>query len=121
MRLNVPVNNFFSHVGTEPTLPGFNQYCRKLMCLAQGPNTVPLVGISIRSPTLYHYATSLPSLKLNCAITFKLLKQMTCGTENALLSWTFRQLMQNIYHMNFKDINANGTKFDQFMKFVKLN
>ena len=29
LRLNVPVNNFFSHVGTEPTLPGFNQYCRE--------------------------------------------------------------------------------------------
>ena len=22
LRLNVPVNNFFSHVGTEPSLPG---------------------------------------------------------------------------------------------------
>ena len=25
LRLYVPVNIFFSHVGTEPTLPGFNQ------------------------------------------------------------------------------------------------
>ena len=23
-----PSQQFFSHVGTEPTLPGFNQYCR---------------------------------------------------------------------------------------------
>ena len=49
LRLNIPVNNFFSHVGTEPTLPGLNQYCRELMCLAQGHNTVPLVGIEPRT------------------------------------------------------------------------
>ena len=24
--LNIPVNNFFSHVGTEPSLPVYNQY-----------------------------------------------------------------------------------------------
>ena len=30
-----PSQQFFSHVGTEPTLPGFNQYFRELMCLAQ--------------------------------------------------------------------------------------
>ena len=29
---------FFSHVRMDPTLPGFNQYCRELMCLAQGHN-----------------------------------------------------------------------------------
>ena len=29
-----PSQQLFSHVGTEPTLPGFNQYCRELMCLA---------------------------------------------------------------------------------------
>ena len=52
LRLNVPVNNlhvlhaqFFSHVGTEPTLPGYNQNYRELMCLAKGHNTVPPVGI----------------------------------------------------------------------------
>ena len=26
LRLYVPVNNFFSHVGTEPPLPGYYQY-----------------------------------------------------------------------------------------------
>ena len=26
---------FFSHVRIDPTLPGFNQYCRELMCLTQ--------------------------------------------------------------------------------------
>ena len=26
LRFNVPVNNFFSHVGTEPPLPGYYQY-----------------------------------------------------------------------------------------------
>ena len=44
-----PSQQFFSHVGTEPTLPGFNQYCRELMCLAQGHNTVPPVGIEPRT------------------------------------------------------------------------
>ena len=28
---------------------GFNQYCRELMCLSQGHNTVPLVGIEPRT------------------------------------------------------------------------
>ena len=41
LRRNVPVNNFFSH--------GFNQYCRELMCLAEGHKTVPLVGIEPRT------------------------------------------------------------------------
>ena len=41
--------HFFSHVGTAPTLPGFNQYCRELMCLAQGHNTVMPVGIESRT------------------------------------------------------------------------
>ena len=40
-----PRQQLFSHVGTEPTLPGFNQYCRELMCLAQGHNTMSPVGI----------------------------------------------------------------------------
>ena len=35
LRFNVPVNNFFSHVGT---LPGYNQYFRGVKCLAQGHN-----------------------------------------------------------------------------------
>ena len=44
-----PSQQFFSHVGTKPTLPGFNQYCRELMCLAQELNTVLLVGIEPRT------------------------------------------------------------------------
>ena len=43
-----PSKQFFSHVGMEPTLPRFKQYCRELMCLAQGHNTVPPVGIEPR-------------------------------------------------------------------------
>ena len=35
-----PSQQFFSHVGTEPTLPGFSQYCRELI-----HNTVPFVGV----------------------------------------------------------------------------
>ena len=35
---NVPVKQLFSHVGTEPPLPGYNWYFRKKMCLAQGQN-----------------------------------------------------------------------------------
>ena len=44
-----PSQQFFSHVGTEPTLPGFNQYCRELMSFAQGHNTVTPVGIEPRA------------------------------------------------------------------------
>ena len=44
-----PSQHFFSHVGTESMLPGFNQYCRELMCLAQGHNMVPPVGIESRT------------------------------------------------------------------------
>ena len=41
---------FFSHVRMDPTLPGFNQYCRELlMCLAQGHNKVTHVGIETRT------------------------------------------------------------------------
>ena len=40
-----PNLQYFSHVGTEPTLPWFNQYCRELISLAQGLNTVAPVGI----------------------------------------------------------------------------
>ena len=29
-----PSQKCFSHVWTEPMLPGFNQYCRELKCLA---------------------------------------------------------------------------------------
>ena len=44
-----PSQQFFSNVGTEPTLPGFNQYCRELMHLAQGHNMVTPVGIEPRT------------------------------------------------------------------------
>ena len=44
-----PRQQVFSQVGTEPTLPGFNQYFRELMCLAQGRNTVTPVGIEPRT------------------------------------------------------------------------
>ena len=57
LRLNVPVN-MFSHAGTEPTLYGFNQYCRELMCLAQGQNTVTPVGSNPGS--LYSESDALP-------------------------------------------------------------
>ena len=42
--------------GRSHRLLGFNQYSRESICLAQGHNTVTLVGtkdLSIRSPTLY--------------------------------------------------------------------
>ena len=40
LRLKVPVNKiFFSHVGTEPPLPGYYHYFRRVKCLAQGHNT----------------------------------------------------------------------------------
>ena len=50
-------------------LPGFNQYCRELMCIAQGHNMVPLVGIEpgtsrFGSPMLNHYATALPKMMI---------------------------------------------------------
>ena len=47
--LTLNSQQFFSHVGTEPTLPGFNQYCRELMCLAQGHSPVTPVGIEPRT------------------------------------------------------------------------
>ena len=38
-RLNVPVNKFFSHVGTVPLLPGYYQHFLGVKCLGQGRNT----------------------------------------------------------------------------------
>ena len=58
-----PSQQFCIHVGTEPTLPEFNQYCRELMCLAQGHHGNDCgdrtQDLSIRSPMLYHYPTAL--------------------------------------------------------------
>ena len=34
-----PSQEYFSHVGTEPLLPGYNQYFGVVKCLAQGHNT----------------------------------------------------------------------------------
>ena len=44
-----PSQQFFRHVGTETTLPGFNQFCRDLTCLAQGHNTMTPVEIEPRT------------------------------------------------------------------------
>ena len=52
-----PSQQFFSHVGTVPLLPGYYQYFLPVKCLAQGHNTVEVVSnpdFSLRSPTLYH-------------------------------------------------------------------
>ena len=50
-----PSQQFFSHVGTEPKLLRFNQYCRELMCLAQGNNTVTHVGVEPRYTSVLRY------------------------------------------------------------------
>ena len=56
-----PSQQFFSHVGTEPTLPGFNQYCWVLMCLAQGHNTMTPVGIEPRTSRFgVRHSTTMP-------------------------------------------------------------
>ena len=49
LRLNVPVKNFSVMSGRSQSFLGFNQYFRELMCLAQGHNTVPHVGIEPRT------------------------------------------------------------------------
>ena len=72
LRRNVPVNNnlLFSQVGTRPTLPGFNQYCRELMCLAQEHNTVTPVGILPRTSRFrVRRSTTTPPRSLNVALT----------------------------------------------------
>ena len=40
-----PSQQFFSYVGKS--LPGFTSTKQGLMCLAQGNNTVPLVGLEL--------------------------------------------------------------------------
>ena len=42
-------STIFQSCWKEPTLPGFNQYCRELMCLAQGHNMVMPVRIELRT------------------------------------------------------------------------
>ena len=55
---------FFSHARMDPTLPGFNQYCRELMCLAQGHNKVTHVGIETRTSLFgVPHSTTTPSRK----------------------------------------------------------
>ena len=78
LRLNVPVNNFSVMLGRSQFLLGINQYCRELMCLAQGHNTVTPVGIKTRTSRFGVYSATMPSpsLKIN---------QRTIGPENAHL------------------------------------
>ena len=71
LRLNVPVNIFFSYAGSEPTLPVFNQYFRELMRLAQGHNTVTPVCIEPR--TLDSESDALPLDLFNYIIIFVIL------------------------------------------------
>ena len=56
-----PSQKFFSHVGTEPTLPRFNRFCRELMCLAQGHTTVTPAVIEPRT-SRFGVRRSLPSI-----------------------------------------------------------
>ena len=60
LRLDVPVNNFSVMSGRSQL------YCRELMCLAQGHNTVTLVGIE---PFGVRRSTTTPpcSLKTHCS------------------------------------------------------
>ena len=39
MRFNIPVNNFSVMLGLSQHFLSINQYCRDLMCFAQGHNT----------------------------------------------------------------------------------
>ena len=60
-----PRQQFFSHVGMEPTLPGFNQNCSELMCLAQGHNTAMPVGIEPRTSQFrVRHSTNMPPFSL---------------------------------------------------------
>ena len=48
-RLNVPVNNVSVMSGRrEPILPGFNQYCRDLMCLGGGGSMYTPENMSVK-------------------------------------------------------------------------
>ena len=58
LRFNVPVNNFSVMSGRSHHFLGFNLYPRELMCLAQGHNTVTLVGIE--PGPLYSESDALP-------------------------------------------------------------
>ena len=63
--------HFFSHVGMEPTHPGLNQYCRELMCLAQGHNTVTLVGNEPRTSRFgVRHSTTTPPCSLYTFVNF---------------------------------------------------
>ena len=61
-----PCQQFFCHVGTEPTLPGFNQFCRVNVSCSRTQHGAACGGrtqdLSTRSPMLYHYATALQTL-----------------------------------------------------------
>ena len=76
LRFNVSVNNFSVMSGRSHRFLGLNQYSRELMCLAQGHNTVTLVGIEPRTSrfgvrrsttrpprSLIHYTDMLKEMK----------------------------------------------------------
>ena len=58
LRFNVPVNNFSVMSGRSHRFLGIDQYSRESMCLAQGHNTVTLVGTNPRP--LYSETGALP-------------------------------------------------------------
>ena len=86
----------------EPTLPGFNKYCRELMCLAQGHNMVTPVGIEPRtSRSGVRHSTTTPPRSLD---PFSLMLR---------LHWTTFSLRP--YHvLKIQERGEDGVKMKQF-------
>ena len=67
-----PTLNNFKSCRDGATASGINQYCRELICLAQGRNTMPTVGIEPKAPRFgVRYSTtasprSLGTVNLGC-------------------------------------------------------
>ena len=90
LRLNGPSQQFFSHVRMEPMLPGFDQCCRELMCLAQGHNMVLPVEIEPRTSRFgVGCSTTMPphslqnSLELRSHLRRRLVKKVQPSVEDS--------------------------------------
>ena len=58
----------FNHVRTGSTLPGFTQYYGELMCLAQGPNILPLLVLKPRTSRIVVRCSTTTSLRSTISI-----------------------------------------------------
>ena len=102
LRFNVPVNNFAVMLGRSHRFLGFNKYSRELMCLAQGHNSMTLVGIE-------------PRFEVRCSTTthcFILRFNVPVNNFSVMLGRSHRFLGFNKYSRELINVSCSMTQLD---------